>query len=442
MPPDTELASFLDLSDAELAALDPTPTPVHVFEVSAPGPAGPLAGGVIAVVSGRRDSPLLRAVREAAEAGDAVAVGALLSRWRKETTSNGRSESPNGRGPHHPPAITRLRYRSTSVVEGLVVTEGLDALVALLPFAGGSLHPEAFGADTWVPPAQAGSDVETLVVYRQPRLTPLEQRVLASLPEDVEAAVIGRPPSLAWPGAQAADRMLAAGRDREIQQIDDRIRGIQQEEDRPMRVMNHLQRQQDDDRFMRVMNHLDRGQDNQIMDDNRLARARAREMAERGDQRAMAQRDDDRGQVQDLVRQANARQQVDELARARMRAVDDLAEQIADRQRVAQADDQAAERQAQQQEADRQRQEQQRQQQEAEAEQRAREEERRADWQAREAAAAEADAGAAEAGEHPSFREWLNQIENPVNIEGLDARAAVAALLEARSALVIRGEIR
>ncbi|MGH2721898.1 MAG: hypothetical protein ACRDJO_09885 [Actinomycetota bacterium] len=435
MPRDAELASFLDISDAELAELDPTPTPVHSFEVFASGPAGPLAGGVVAVVSGLRDSPLLLAVRDAAEAGDAVAVGALLRRWRDDPKFT-------GRGRRHPPAITRLRYGRTPVVEGLAVADELDAMVALLPFAGGALHPEAFAADTWAPPGQAEADVETLVVYRQPRLTPLEERVLASLPGDVEAAVIGRPPSLAWPGAQAADRMLAAGRDREVQQIDDRIRGLQQEEDRPMRVMNHLQRQQDDDRYMRVMNHLDQGRDDQVMDDNRLARARAREVAERGDERAMAQRDDDRARVQDLVRQADVRQQVDELARARMHAVDDLAERIAAQQRVARADDQAAERQAQQQEADRQRQEQQRQQQEAEAQQRAREEEARADWQRREAAAAEADAGAAEAGDHPSFREWLNLIENPVDIEGLDARAAVAVLLEARRALVMRGEIR
>ena len=54
--------------------------------------------------------------------------------------------------------------------------------------------------------------------------------VLASLPDDVEAAVSGRPPTAAWPGAEAAEQMLLAAQVDELAAIDDRLRALRDDQ--------------------------------------------------------------------------------------------------------------------------------------------------------------------------------------------------------------------
>ena len=54
--------------------------------------------------------------------------------------------------------------------------------------------------------------------------------MLASLPEDVEAAVIGRPPTSAWPGADAAEQMLLAAQVEQVAEIDDRLRALRDDQ--------------------------------------------------------------------------------------------------------------------------------------------------------------------------------------------------------------------
>ncbi len=248
--------------------------------------------------------------------------------------------------------------------------------------------------------------VQTIVICRPPRLTQLEQRVLASLPDDVEAAVIGRPPTAAWPGAEAAEQMLLAAQVDELAAIDDRLRALR------------------DDQFREL--------DQRFVDD--------------ADQAAEIQQflnDRDRDLARQIIDQQLAEDaQIDFLEQQRARLLDDLGERMADQQRVAQDDDAQQDRQ----EEERQRQEEQRQRQQEEQEQRQRqqeEEQRREDAQRRQDEAAEREGpGGDDDDDGGSLREWLEQLENRGVLEGLDSRAAVNVLLQVRSELLRRGAVR
>lgn len=374
-------------------------TPVEVFTVTGEGPAGPLIGGTIAVVSGLRDAPLIEQARRLAAGEDLRGLGALLRQWRDEP---GAVAPANDEG--SATALTQISYGGRVIVDGLLVHGRLDALVALLPYAGGALDDGAFKARSWAPRRAGAPPVQTIVICRPPRLTELEQRVLANLPEDVEAAVIGRPPTSAWPGADAAEQMLLAAQVEQVAEIDDRLRALR------------------DDQFGEL--------DQQFADD--------------ADQAAEIQQllnDRNRDFARQIIDQQIARDaQIDFLEQQRARLLDDLGERMADQQRVAQDDDAQQDRQ----EEERQRQEEQRQRQQEEQEQRQRaeEEQRREDNQRRQDEAAERDGPGGDDDDGGDMGQWLERLENRGVLEGLDARAAVNVLLQVRSELLRRGAVR
>jgi len=398
-------------------------TPVEVFTVTGDGPAGPLIGGSIAIVSGLRDAPLIEQARRLAAGEDLPGLGALLRQWRNEPGAIARAADEDSAT-----ALTQISYGGRVIVDGLLVHGDLDALVALVPYAGGALNDEAFKARSWAPRRAGAPPVQTIVICRPPRLTQLEQRVLASLPDDVEAAVIGRPPTAAWPGAEAAEQMLLAAQVDELAAIDDRLRALR------------------DDQFMEL--------DQRFVDDaDQLAqqlRAARRQVAaadaEDDFQAAEIQQflnDRDRDLARQIIDQQLAEDaQIDFLEQQRARLLDDLGERMADRQRVAQDDDAQQDRQ----EQERQRQEEQRQRQQEEQEQRQRqqeEEQRREDAQRRQDEAAEREGpGGDDDDDGGSLREWLERLENRGVLEGLDSRAAVNVLLQVRSELLRRGAVR
>lgn len=407
--------SFLARPLQEVHQQPSVETAVQVFTVSADGPAGPLIGGTIAVVSGLRGSALLERARVLAASEDTRAIGELLQQWRDAPGAFTRGTEPGGT------AVTQVSYGGRVIVDGLLVHAGMDALVALLPYAGGALNDQAFTARSWAPSLPDAPDVETVVICRPPKLTQLEERVLATLPDDVEAAVIGRPPTLAWPGADAAEQMLLAARVQEIADIDDRLRAM---EDRFVDL-----RQADDD-VDRGVQDL-RAQIQELMD--------GRDRAEAVD--LMARQQDLEAQLVDQ-RMARANQ-VELLQQQRDRLLDDLGERMADRQRFAQNDD---DDQRERQEEQRQRDEEQRERQQRQEEQQRRqreEQERNEDFQRRQDEAAEADhADVGDDDDGGSVGEWLDRLGQREVVAGLDAHAAVNVLLEIRGELLRRGAVR
>ena len=400
-------------------------TPVEVFTVTSDGPAGPMIGGTIAVVSGLRDAPLIERARRLAAAEDLRGLGALLQQWRDEPGAVARVGDEDSAT-----ALTQISYGGRVIVDGLLVHGGLDALVALLPYAGGALNDEAFKARSWAPRRAGTPPVHTIVICRPPRLTQLEQRVLASLPDDVEAAVIGRPPTLAWPGADAAEQMLLAAQVEEIAEIDDRLRALRDDQFRDF-----------DQRFADDADQLAQ----QLRAARREVAARAEADAEDDFQVADMQHlmnDRDRAVARQVIDQQLAQDaQIDFLEQQRARLLDDLGERMADRQALAEDDDAQRDRQ----EQDRQQQEEQRQRQREEQEQRQRAEEdqRREDNQRRQDEAAEREGpGGDDDDDGGDLREWLERLENRGVLEGLDARAAVNILLQVRSELLRRGAVR
>ena len=284
--------------------------------------------------------------------------------WRSGAT---RAEPAQARG-GSVTAVTRVSYGERVVVDGLLVHGAMDALVALLPYAGGALNDQLFEARSWGPEGAAEPDVQTIVILRPPKLTTLEQRVLASLPDDVEAAVIGRPPTLAWPGADAAEQMLLAARIQDIADIDDRLRAMQ--DDRFRQAEDAVD--DADVRMQEVRNHLDR-------------RAAADAANQADDLRAQIQQlmnERDRAEAQDFANRQDDVRMLLEQQRAEI--LDDLGERLVDRQRMVQNDDQAEQD---RQEQERQRQDQERQQRQRDEQERQRQqqeqERRNEEWQQR-----------------------------------------------------------
>ena len=399
-------------------------TPVEVFTVTGEGPAGPLVGGTIAIVSGLRDAPLIEQARRLAAGEDLRGLGALLRQWRDEPGAVAPADDEGSAT-----ALTQISYGGRVIVDGLLVHGRLDALVALLPYAGGALDDGAFKARSWAPRRAGAPPVQTIVICRPPRLTELEQRVLANLPEDVEAAVIGRPPTSAWPGADAAEQMLLAAQVEQVAEIDDRLRALRDDQ------FGQLDQQFADDADQLAQ---------QLRAARRQVAARAAEGADDDVQAAEIQQmlnDRNRDFARQIIDQQLARDaQIDFLEQQQARLLDDLGERMADQQRLAGDDD--AQQDRQEEERQQQDEQRQRQQEEQEQRQRAEEEQRRDDAQRRQDEAAERDGPGGDDDDGGDLGEWLERLENRGVLEGLDARAAVNVLLQVRSELLRRGAVR
>jgi hypothetical protein len=195
----------------ELASRRRHDRPVEVHYVKSSHDAPGLPGGSICVVSGDAKATFLRQVREAASGGDAGAVAKVLHLHEEHLSRRGselgehRADrgTPTGEALAKVPAITEVSYRGKPVAEGMIVHPELDAMRVLLPYAGGRIDPSGFVASTYAHGKQV-PDVDTVVVVREPELTPIERKVLDKLPEEVNQLVIGDPSIVANWGLAAA----------------------------------------------------------------------------------------------------------------------------------------------------------------------------------------------------------------------------------------------
>ncbi len=195
----------------ELASRRRHDHPVEVHYVKSSHDAPGLPGGSICVVSGAAEAPLLREVRAAAHSGDAVAVAKILraheEHLRKQVgevrETRPEKQLPTGEALTSIPAITEVRYRGKPVAEGMIVHPELQAMRVLVPYAGGRLEHDSFVASTYVHGKRA-PDVHTVVIVREPELSPIERKVLERLPQEVNQVVLGDPGSVENWGLAAA----------------------------------------------------------------------------------------------------------------------------------------------------------------------------------------------------------------------------------------------
>lgn len=207
------LGAALVALPAELAIRERLDRAAEVRYVEGGSDAPGLPGGVICVVSGEAGDSLLGEVRDAAEKGDAAAVSKALEGY--EERLKGAGEKVAGEGSVAEaiaslPAITEVSYRGKPVAEGMIVHPEMRSMRVLVPFAGGKLDPEAFVASTYVSPGE-GPEVETVVVVREPELSPLEQKVMDRLPAEVDQLAVGALGGVASVSLAADGLALAAG---------------------------------------------------------------------------------------------------------------------------------------------------------------------------------------------------------------------------------------
>ncbi len=190
--------------------------PIAVFEAKTNDIAPDFPGGSMIVTSGLAKAPFMQAMRSAAQQGDARAIGALLLKHRSAVESAGRN-----RGISTPTNITEriggvsvlseISYRGKALADGLPVIRELPATAVLLPFAGGPLDEKSFVASHFVTlAAPATTDLDTVIIYRQPQLTPLEKRILEMLPNENIATSVGSVDQVANWGLVAAAVVFVA----------------------------------------------------------------------------------------------------------------------------------------------------------------------------------------------------------------------------------------
>ncbi len=184
---------------------------VEVHYVKSSHDAPGLPGGSICVVSGAAEAPFVEEVRAAGRSGDAVAVAKILGAHEEQlrkraldvSEAAAQEKCSAGEALTSIPAITEVRYRGKPVAEGMIVHPDLQAMRVLVPYAGGRLESDGFVASTYVH-GQRDPNVHTVVIVREPELTPIEQKVLDRLPQEVNQIVIGDPGSVENWGLAAA----------------------------------------------------------------------------------------------------------------------------------------------------------------------------------------------------------------------------------------------
>jgi hypothetical protein len=312
------------------------------------------------------------------------------------------------------PAITQVSYRGKLIAEGLIVHGELEAMRVLIPYAGGTLDPEGFTASTYVVRGAEGPTVDTLVIVREPALTPLEQKVLRQLPRELSQLSLGRGDLASAPGIVAGLLMADALEQRQRDLMQDQ-RDLMQEQELQRAQLDQLLRAQDLQRQL-AQQELQRVQ-------------QAQQELQRVQQ---AQQELQRAQLDQLLRAQDLQRQLGQLQQQQL---------LLQQQQQQQADDQRR----QQQQADEQRrQEQQRQQQEAEQRQREAQEQQRQESEARQARAAEADAADGDDGDDDDGgrRVFFDEDVLAAEVEGLEPGAAVSRLVELRTRLMLAGRLR
>jgi hypothetical protein len=151
-------------------------------EIEAPVP----RGSMLAVI-GSDQSPELTELRAATQARDHEALDralALLGRPSQEAPSVGALAAV--------PVLSELDYRGKTIAMGLGVIGLTDVATASFAFAGGGFDPAGFSATHLATPEgqSLSESLRSVLIVRQPELSPVEQALLDRLPdEDLNATV-------------------------------------------------------------------------------------------------------------------------------------------------------------------------------------------------------------------------------------------------------------
>jgi hypothetical protein len=242
------LAAFGEVAGAyasETAARRLVQSGVNVMFVEADEGGALMPGGSILVATGKSRDRMYRALTKAASTGDAVRVSDVVARWldgldSRRTQDLALPAYPAGRLSEIP-VLTDVAYRGRVIAQAQVVGDGHGVSISRLPFTGGELDPAGFSANQFHASADPGFEVESLAIVREPRLTALEQRVLAEFPAELSQERLGSPGSVANWGLVAAAAVfvfvvvagvyLAREAQREIQEAQQQREQEQQQQD-------------------------------------------------------------------------------------------------------------------------------------------------------------------------------------------------------------------
>jgi hypothetical protein len=174
-----------------------------VGEVRAPGKVPALPGGGMIIACGHSDSTLIKTMLHAVDTGDAAIAGGAVASHVKSSSKRlppAPSLAKVRARVRNVPVYADVTYAGKFLAEGMALTARVPATVAVLPFAGGAVQSGRFVTGLYASSPAAAAAVKTVIVYRAPALTPLEERIVASVPaEDFNELVGGnerevRPP--------------------------------------------------------------------------------------------------------------------------------------------------------------------------------------------------------------------------------------------------------
>jgi hypothetical protein len=209
------------------------------------------------------------------------------------------------------PAITQVSYRGKLIAEGLIVHGELEAMRVLIPYAGGTLDPEGFTASTYVVRGAEGPTVDTLVIVREPALTPLEQKVLRQLPRELSQLSLGRGDLASAPGIVAGLLMAEALEQRQRDLMQDQ-RDLMQEQELQRAQLDQLLRAQDLQRQLAQLQQqqlLLQQQQQQQADDQRRQQQQADEQRRQEQQRQQQEAEQRQREAQEQQRQESEARQ-------------------------------------------------------------------------------------------------------------------------------------
>lgn len=177
----------------QLAARPSVRGPVEVVEVEGDRDLTTIPRGSMTLVVGTSASPLVKAARAAGRSGrTAGLVKAIAATARGAAPASARSALGAVGGV---PVVTRVSYGGKVLVDGLTLGDDEPAATTQWVFAGGRVDADAFRAvHAHLDDAQGlAEQIRTIVVVRQPDLSPFEQAILDRLGDGELNATVGAP---------------------------------------------------------------------------------------------------------------------------------------------------------------------------------------------------------------------------------------------------------
>jgi len=145
----------------------------------------------ICILSGRLDAPLVVDILSAVKSGDASAVADILqAHGTAGQMSPYRAGARHTSDVHRSPVLVDVSYCGTRVVESIVVDSSVGATAVLVPYAGGTVDPQAFVASTYAD-TPVSEDFATVVIVPETDLGILERTALHQIPRKISALTIG-----------------------------------------------------------------------------------------------------------------------------------------------------------------------------------------------------------------------------------------------------------